>query len=107
MWIAFFDVEGIANCWYIAVGPAVDQYFYKYTLEYLEEKVYAKALEVWSHQWVLNYSIAPSHLLLPVTQFLSLKEITTMEHPSSLWDLFIWVSSVSKTKKLLERDPFS
>jgi len=37
MWIVFFDVERIANHWYIAVGPAVDQYFYKYTLEYLED----------------------------------------------------------------------
>ena len=83
MWIAFFGVEGIANHWYIAVGPAVDQYFYKDTSEYLEEKVYAKTLEVWSHWWVLNYSIVPSHLLLSVTRFLSLKEMTAMEHPSS------------------------
>jgi hypothetical protein len=78
-----FDVEGIANHLYITVGPAVSQYFYKYTLEYLEGKVYAKTLVVWSHWWVLNCSIAPSHLLLSVMQFLSLKEMTAMEHPSS------------------------
>jgi len=73
MWIAIFDVEGIANHWYIAVGLAVDRYFYKYTLEYLEEKVYDKTLEVWSHQWVLKYSIGLSHLLLSVTQVFVLK----------------------------------
>jgi len=66
------------------VGPVVNQYFYKYTLEHLEEKVYAKTLEVWYHWWVLNCSIAPCHLLLSVSQFLSLKEITAMEPPSSL-----------------------
>jgi hypothetical protein len=46
MWIAFFDVEDIANHRYFSVGPAVIQYFYKYTLDYLEGKICDKPLEV-------------------------------------------------------------
>ena len=88
MLITFFDHHGLVHHEFVPQGQTVNQLFYKEVLTRLINKICQKRRASWAQKTlILHHDNAPAHTALSVKQFLVLKEITTLHHPSYSSDL--------------------
>ena len=88
MLIVFFDCKGLVHYEFVPIGQTVNQDFYKAVLVRLMEKIRRKRRDLWeSKQWLLHHDNAPAHSALTIRQFLTSKQVTTLDHPPYSPDL--------------------
>jgi hypothetical protein len=83
----FFDHKGTVHCKFIAQGQTVNQQCYFEVLTRLWESVRRKRPELWPDKWILYHDNAPAHDALRFCEFLALKFIIKIDHPSYSPDL--------------------
>ena len=82
MLIVFFDIQGIVYFEFLPQGQAVNQTVYKEIFLRLVESVRDKRRSLWeAHAWALHHDNASAHTALSIRQFLSERNIATLEHP--------------------------
>jgi hypothetical protein len=86
MLICFIDTEGIMHKEFVPPGQTLNGNFYCNVLRWLRENVQRKRPVKWcNNSWALNHDNAPTHMSLPVRQFLTSTKMTVFLHlPNSL-----------------------
>jgi len=88
MLLTFFDIRGIVHYEFVLTGQTVNQVYYLEVLERLCEKVRRKRPELFANNsWIFHHDNVPSHMALPVREFLATKQITVLEYPAYSPDL--------------------
>jgi hypothetical protein len=88
MLICFFDIRGIIHFEFVPEETTVNQTFYLEMLKRLIDAVRHKGAEFWrDRSLILDHDNAPAHSSLRVSQFLTEKGISAMDHPPYSPDL--------------------
>ena len=81
MFIVFFDIQGIIHFKFLSQGQTVNQTIYKEILQCLVRSMCDKRWSLWeAHARALHHDNAPAHTALSIHQFLTEKNIATLEH---------------------------
>ena len=82
MFTVFFDIQGIVHFEFVPQGQTANQTIYKEILRCLVRSVRNKRQSLWeAHTWVLHHNNTPAHTALSIRQFLTEKNIATLEYP--------------------------
>ena len=84
----FFDFKGLVHHEFVPEGQTVNQHFYQQVLARLSDRVRRCRRGLWSDAaWLLHHDNAPAHTAISVRQFLTKRQITTLDHPPYSPDL--------------------
>ena len=107
MLIVFFNIQGIVHFEFLHQGQTANQTVYKEILQYLIKSVHDKRQSLWeTHAWVLHNN-APTHTALSICQFLTERNIATLEHPSYSPNLAPCNFFLFKIKSVIQGTHFS
>ena len=97
MFIVFFDIQRIVHFEFLPQGQTVNQTVYKEILWCLVRSMCDKRQSFWeAHAWALHHGNAPAHTALSIHQFLTEKNIATLNipHISLIWPRVTFFSSL-------------
>ena len=82
LFIAFFDISGIVHTEFLPQGTTINQHVYKEILRRLIVSVRTKRRDRYeSNDWLLHHENASSHNALSIRQFLTERNVTTLDQP--------------------------
>ena len=97
MLIVFFNIQAIIHFEFQPQSQTVNQTIYKEILWCLIRSVHDKRWSLWeAHAWTLHHNNSPAHTVLSIRQFLTKKNIATLEHLpySPIWPCVTFFSSL-------------